>query len=595
MSKMKMLAISPYSGMEPLLTEIAAEYPEIELTISVGDLASGLELAQKNFHADFDIILSRGGTAKLLKAAVSLPVVEIHTTVYDVLCTLRHANIHEGSVVIIGYSNITQDMEILRELLAYDIKVFTIDSSEQAVAVLQSLRQKQHISLLCDTVSYTIAEKMDFNAFLITSSAESIRTAFDQAVFFCAANRGLRSENQFLRQLLHRRSSHTIVFTQKGKLVFSSMEGASVDLLELLREKIDEVMAQGKIKVLQQLHGMLYHIEALQLPSESEDYIAFYFVVTTPPVTGDKYGIRYLSRWQLEQECSGSIYDIAGLTVQYHRVIGQANASRAPIFLFGAVGTGKEYMARILYLRSDGCRHPFLQIDCNLLSQKTWSFLLSHHSSPLCDTENTLYFQNLDALTDFQWRQLLAFLLEGKTQKYNRLIFSCQETENEHLSEASMQFMNRLSCFPFSLASLHMHPSQIETAFSLYLNHHTIDTGRQWNGIDAEAMTLLRQYPWAQNYLQFQRVMERLAAISPQAQIKPQDVQEALQPELSLAGTKLPSSISSDSLDLSLPLQQINQEIIRIVLEKNGGNQSLAAQSLGISRTTLWRMLKLSV
>ena len=41
-----------------------------------------------------------------------------------------------------------------------------------------------------------------------------------------------------------------------------------------------------------------------------------------------------------------------------------------------------------------------------------------------------------------------------------------------------------------------------------------------------------------------------------------------------------------------LPLSEIDREIVQIVLEKHGDNQTRAAQSLGISRTTLWRMLK---
>ena len=113
MPSIKVLAISPYPGMVPLLTETAKEYDGLELTISVGDLAKGLELAQKGFHANFDVIISRGGTARLLKQSVSLPVIEIGTTVYDVLCTLQRANIHEGRVAIVGYSNITQDMGCL--------------------------------------------------------------------------------------------------------------------------------------------------------------------------------------------------------------------------------------------------------------------------------------------------------------------------------------------------------------------------------------------------------------------------------------------------------------------------------------------------
>ena len=202
MPSIKVLAISPYPGMVPLLTETAKEYDGLELTISVGDLAKGLELAQKGFHANFDVIISRGGTARLLKQSVSLPVIEIGTTVYDVLCTLQRANIHEGRVAIVGYSNITQDMGILRTLLPYQLDVFTIQSSSQAVTTLQYLRREEYASVLCDMVTYTAAKEMDVNAFLITSSAESIRAAFDQAVFFCSANRQLRSENQFLRQLL---------------------------------------------------------------------------------------------------------------------------------------------------------------------------------------------------------------------------------------------------------------------------------------------------------------------------------------------------------------------------------------------------------
>ena len=102
-----------------------------------------------------------------------------------------------------------------------------------------------------------------------------------------------------------------------------------------------------------------------------------------------------------------------------------------------------------------------------------------------------------------------------------------------------------------------------------------------------------RQYPWTQNYLQFHRVMERLTELCTDAQIRLSDVQAALQAELSLAPADADTAASpAASLDLSQPLALIEREIVRMVLEKSGDNQSRAAQSLGISRTTLWRMLK---
>ncbi|MFQ8831715.1 MAG: PrpR N-terminal domain-containing protein [Ruthenibacterium lactatiformans] len=165
MPSIKVLAISPYPGMVPLLTETAKEYDGLELTISVGDLAKGLELAQKGFHANFDVIISRGGTARLLKQSVSLPVIEIGTTVYDVLCTLQRANIHEGRVAIVGYSNITQDMGILRTLLPYQLDVFTIQSSSQAVTTLQYLR-RENMPRSWRYGHHTAAKEMDVNASL---------------------------------------------------------------------------------------------------------------------------------------------------------------------------------------------------------------------------------------------------------------------------------------------------------------------------------------------------------------------------------------------------------------------------------------------
>ena len=45
-------------------------------------------------------------------------------------------------------------------------------------------------------------------------------------------------------------------------------------------------------------------------------------------------------------------------------------------------------------------------------------------------------------------------------------------------------------------------------------------------------------------------------------------------------------------LDLGRTLEEINQDVALRVLEETEGNQTAAAKRLGISRTTLWRLLK---
>ena len=100
-------------------------------------------------------------------------------------------------------------------------------------------------------------------------------------------------------------------------------------------------------------------------------------------------------------------------------------------------------------------------------------------------------------------------------------------------------------------------------------------------------MELLAQSPWPGNYMQLSNVLERLQA-GAQGTILPQDVEKALaQEELMAQQAK-----SSIPLDLSRPLEEIHREIARRVLRAKGGNRSQAAASLGIARSTLWRLLK---
>ena len=78
--------------------------------------------------------------------------------------------------------------------------------------------------------------------------------------------------------------------------------------------------------------------------------------------------------------------------------------------------------------------------------------------------------------------------------------------------------------------------------------------------------------------------------------IKSTDVRKVLLSEEKEARlqTLVPSSSEKHAnLNLHRTLEEINREIVELVVKEEGGNQSAAARRLGISRTTLWRILKL--
>ena len=89
--RIRVLGIAPYEDMVPMMENLAEEFPQIDLTLFTGDMEAGLEAARNNLHGNYDVVISRGGTARILQQNLALPVVEIEISMYDVLCTLQLA------------------------------------------------------------------------------------------------------------------------------------------------------------------------------------------------------------------------------------------------------------------------------------------------------------------------------------------------------------------------------------------------------------------------------------------------------------------------------------------------------------------------
>lgn len=591
-SKMRILAIAPYAGMEPLLVKLAEEYPDIDLTVTVGDLKKGVEIAQNNFRANYDVIISRGGTAKLIQQSVSLPVIEITTSVHDILRTLKLSGASNGKVAVVGFSNITEKFLSLKEMLPYKIDVFTIDSTEEAVSVLQQLKNDDYHAMLCDMITYTTARGLGMNAFLITSGIESIRDAFNTALLCRSNYNHLRDENHFLRQLIHGLDTRTVVFTKEGKLFYSTLTEDDTAILDMLHTEINNVPATGKRRFIFKQNNLLYSIQAQRIFSDKLEYVVFYFTTVKTPLAGNKCGISYFNYEEVEKIYFNSIYSVIDSVADLDNTIDQVNQNNYPVIISGEVGTGKEQIAKALYLRSSMKNQPFIQIDCDLLSDKIWGYLLNHHNSPLYGTDNTIFFKNVNALSEQQQKQLLIAIKDTEIYKRNRVIFSCISSSEGTLDSNAMAFVNHLHCFIITLPALRNCPSRIDSIVNLYLNRLNIDMAKQILGVSPDAMEMLRNFDWPFNYTQLSRVMRNLVIMETGPYIHSDDVREALNKERTVTAASLHAKNPAKPLDLSRPLREINKEIVAMVLEAQNGNQSKAAESLGISRTTLWRLIK---
>lgn len=216
--KVRVLGIAPYDNMKALMLNLAQERDDIELTVFVGDLQQGVELAKRNFYNDYDAIVSRGGTAQLLQEELDLPVVEIAVTPFDIMRAMKLAKSVSDQYVIVGFPGVTASAEQLCQLMQYQIDIHTIQNEAQAEETLWELRQKGTGAILCDMVTNRTAMRLGLNVVLITSGPESIQAAFTDAVRLCRCYENLREENRFLRSIIWNQINHTLVFDDWGEI-----------------------------------------------------------------------------------------------------------------------------------------------------------------------------------------------------------------------------------------------------------------------------------------------------------------------------------------------------------------------------------------
>ena len=307
--------------------------------------------------------------------------------------------------------------------------------------------------------------------------------------------------------------------------------GTEVHAPELLRRDLPESQLGAERRITRNLGRMLYAIRARRISTGSLTYTAFFFDARKTPLSPNQVGIRFSTRPEAENAFYSSIFSFAGSISDYQQDIEHISQSTAPVMVTGEDGTGKESIVSVLYMRSPLRNAPLVSINCSLLNDKSWAFLLEHHNSPLADQGNTLYFASIDALSEERRQQLLAVLSEMDVCRRNRVIFSCVCQPGEYTSAVGSLFMDKLCCLSLYLPPLRQMAERIPALVNLSLSHLNVDLPRQIVGADPEAITLLQNFQWPHNYTQFRRVIGELAVTATGSLITAENVRQALRKE----------------------------------------------------------------
>lgn len=253
----------------------------------------------------------------------------------------------------------------------------------------------------------------------------------------------------------------------------------------------------------------------------------------------------------------------------------------------GEIGTARSSIAYIFYLLLMQKRHmPSFRIDCSILDNASFLRIFDDPLSPLQSSPCYLYFYELHLVPEPLQKRLYEYL----SAREHLCIASTLCTPEVHISNGHLDknLANMFSKNVFFTPSLRNNHKDIEAVSDMLLNYYNTEYGKHLLGFTPDAMQLIKQYEWPGNIRQISQLINLLVIQSSEIYIS----ESLLRFFLVEANTTFSAQPFWLHLDMSMTLAEINRHIVECALRQENWNQAKVARRLGISRSTLWRMLR---
>lgn len=576
----RILAIAPYESMRNLIVNLCADRPEIQLTALVGDLEEGAKLVQTIPSEDYDIIISRGGTAEIIRTVTSIPVIDISLSSYDVLSTIRLVENYPGKSAIVAYPSISKIARLICGVLQSDIPVYTLDSAQHLHGLIQSLNAQGFSLIIGDAVTTAYAQRCSLDAVLITSGIESLESTLNEALYIYELLSVQGAKEGLLRKITQGGNTYYAILDSKGNFCW---ENAALKekhkLRQFFKNFITTVSALENRDFSRKIGGEQYAISYEYSYIHNEKYYLF----TAQPLQTDGGESQILTVYTANDISPHYFTNYANSFLRSE--IEQYALVNIPILIIGESGTSKNKVANALYSNSPYKEWPLYVVNCARATPKFWQSFTNQPNSVLFSQRMTIFFQNAECLSESQCSALLRHI---RTNSGNKYLFSVV-TDGKTADDIPIcRYATQEEFVYLRLPPLRDRIHEIPALATLYTSEFNTRLSKQVIGFLPEALDVLMGYSWPGNLNQFRRIVKELILQTAGPYITADMVRNLLRQE----GAGTFSASPAESINIDQPLDDIIYDVVCRQLAQSKQNQTKVAEKLGISRTTLWRILQ---
>jgi DNA-binding NtrC family response regulator len=292
----------------------------------------------------------------------------------------------------------------------------------------------------------------------------------------------------------------------------------------------------------------------------------------------------------------------------------RAAKSKATIMLRGESGSGKGVIAEHVHRESDRSSGPYVYVNCVALSDELIeSTLFGHEKGAFTGAVarkagrfeaangGTAFLDEIGDISERLQTKLLHFLETGEFERVGgtqTLSVDCRivAATNRDLEAAVRDgrfredLLYRLNVITLQVPPLRERAGDIAVLAEHFLNRFTAELQRPGLEFARETSEILKAYHWPGNVRQMKNAVERMAVMAPTNLLTP----DLLPPEVLRGDDPMGPAVSSG--EGLLPLREAETEFrrqhLRRALAATGGNQTKAAELLGIRRSSLNRQMK---
>ena len=286
------------------------------------------------------------------------------------------------------------------------------------------------------------------------------------------------------------------------------------------------------------------------------------------------------------------------------QLVEKVGPSEATSLVLGESGTGKELFARELHRLSPRKDKPFVALNCaaipdNLLESELFGYEKGAFTGAVKQTKGKIEAASggtffLDEIGDMPLplqAKMLRFLEERVIERLGgrqtievdvRIICATHRKLDELIKEGAFRedLFFRISEIVIEIPALREREADKILLAQTFLDSYSKQNGRSFRGFTDSARAQIDSYDWPGNVRELENRIKRAVVLAEGNQILPTDL------------GFVEGDNGSQSLNLREAREKVEREIIQRALSIYNNNVTHAAEALGISRPSLYSLIK---